>query len=136
MRSVLGEFNNMKKILIIEDDVVLVRMYTKKFEHDGFQVVAAYSGGEGLVAAPREKPDCILLDIMMPGVDGFAVIRKLKQDETTHNIPIVILTNLGTSEIFIEEAKRLGVKDYLVKYKTGSKDVVQVVEQALSQKSQ
>jgi len=126
----------MKKILIIEDDVVLVRMYTKKFEHDGFQVVAAYSGGEGLVAAPREKPDCILLDIMMPGVDGFAVIRKLKQDETTHNIPIVILTNLGTSEIFIEEAKRLGVKDYLVKYKTGSKDVVQVVEQALSQKSQ
>ena len=125
----------MAKILIIEDDMVLVRMYTKKFEHDGYQVVAAYSGGEGLVAAPREKPDCILLDIMMPGVDGFSVIKTLKQDPLTRNIPIVILTNLGTSGIFIEEAKRLGVKDYLVKYKTGSKEVVQIVEKTISKSS-
>lgn len=122
------------KILIIEDDVVLVRMYARKFEYDDYQVVAAYSGGEGVAAASREKPDCILLDIMMPAMDGFAVIRNLKQDETTRNIPIVILTNLGTSEIFIEEAKRLGVKDYLVKYKTGSKDVVSVVEKAIEKK--
>lgn len=119
------------KILIIEDDVVLVRMYQKKFEYDGYEVTAAYSGGEGLVAAPREKPDCILLDIMMPGVDGFSVIKTLKQLPETCNIPIIILTNLGTSEIFIEEARRLGVKDYLVKYKTGSKDVVAVVEKAI-----
>ena len=125
----------MAKILIIEDDMVLVRMYTKKFEHDGYQVVAAYSGGEGQVAAPREKPDCILLDIMMPGVDGFSVIRTLKQDPLTRNIPIVILTNLGTSGIFIEEAKRLGVKDYLVKYKTGSKEIVQIVEKTISKSS-
>ena len=125
----------MAKILIIEDDMILVRMYTKKFEHDGYQVVAAYSGGEGLVAAPREKPDCILLDIMMPGVDGFSVIRTLKQDPLTRNIPIVILTNLGTSGVFIEEAKRLGVKDYLIKYKTGSKEVVQIVEKAISKSS-
>ena len=120
------------KILIIEDDVVLARMYSKKFEYDGYEVVAAYSGGEGLTAAPREKPDCILLDIMMPGVDGFLVIKTLKQAPETRDIPIIILTNLGTSEIFIEEAKRLGIKDYLVKYKTGSKDVVSVVEKAIN----
>ncbi len=121
------------KILIVEDDVVLVRMYSKKFEHDDYQVVAAYSGGEGLALASREKPDCILLDIMMPAMDGFEVIRNLREDETTRNIPIVILTNLGTSEVFIEEAKRLGVSDYLVKYKTGSKEVVTVVEKAIKE---
>lgn len=119
------------KILIIEDDVVLTRMYTKKFEHDGFEVIATYSGGEGLAAAPREKPNCILLDIMMPAIDGFAVVRALKKDSATRDIPIIILTNLGTSEIFIDEAKRLGVKDYLIKYKTSSKEVVERVEKAI-----
>ena len=121
----------MAKILIIEDDIVLSRMYQKKFEHEGFQVAAAYSGGEGLQKAPMEKPDVILLDIMMPAVDGFAVIRSLKKDETTKDTPIIILTNLGTSQIFIDEAKRLGVKEYLIKYKTSSKEVVEAVKRAL-----
>ena len=120
------------KILIIEDDIVLSRMYQKKFAHEGFQIVAAYSGGEGLAAAAREKPEAILLDIMMPAVDGFAVIRALKKDETTRDIPIIILTNLGTSEIFIEEAKRLGVKDYLIKYKTSAKEVIETVKKNLN----
>ena len=121
----------MSKILIIEDDVVLSRMYQKKFEHEGFQAAAAYSGGEGLQKAPIEKPDVILLDIMMPAVDGFAVIRRLKKEPATREIPIIILTNLGTSEIFIEEAKRLGVKDYLIKYKTSAKDVVAAVKKVV-----
>ena len=68
----------MAKILIIEDDLVLSRMYQKKFEHEGFEVAAAYSGGEGLQKAPMEKPEAILLDIMMTAVVGFAVIRTLK----------------------------------------------------------
>jgi len=122
----------MSKILIIEDDIVLVRMLTKKFEHEGFEVAAAYSGGEGLAAAPRERPDCILLDIMMPAMDGFSVIRTLQKDEVTKDIPIVILTNLGTSTIFIDEAKRMGVKDYLIKYKTSAKDVVETVRRNLT----
>ncbi len=121
----------MAKILIIEDDIVLSRMYQKKFEHEGFEVAAAYSGGEGLQKAPIEKPDVILLDIMMPAVDGFAVIRNLKQDEATRSIPIIILTNLGTSQIFIEEAKRLGVREYLIKYKTSAKEVIEAVRRAL-----
>lgn len=120
------------KILIIEDDVVLTRMYTKKFEHDGYEVVPTYSGGEGLAAAPREKPNCILLDIMMPAIDGFAVVKALKKDSVTRDIPIIILTNLGTSEIFIDEAKRLGVQDFLIKYKTSSKEVVDKIEKTIS----
>ncbi len=122
------------KILIIEDDIVLSRMYQKKFEHEGFEVAAAYSGGEGLQKAPQELPEVILLDIMMPAVDGFAVIKTLKKDEKTKNIPIIILTNLGTSQIFIEEAKRLGVQEYLIKYKTSSKEVIEAVKRALEKK--
>lgn len=121
----------MAKILIIEDDIVLSRMYQKKFEHEGFEVAAAYSGGEGLQKAPLEKPEVILLDIMMPAVDGFAVIRTLKKDGATRSIPIIILTNLGTSQIFIDEAKRLGVKEYLIKYKTSAKEVIEAVKRAL-----
>lgn len=121
----------MSKVLIVEDDEVLVKMYRKKFESEGFAVAAAYSGGEGLMAATKEKPDVILLDIMMPAVDGFEVIRRLKSEPATAAIPIVILTNLGTSEIFINEAKRLGVNDYLVKYKTSAQEVVETVKKAL-----
>lgn len=122
------------KILIIEDDIVLSRMYQKKFAHEGFEVAAAYSGGEGLQKAPMEKPEVILLDIMMPAVDGFAVIRTLKKDEKTRDIPIIILTNLGTSPIFIDEAKRLGVQEYLIKYKTSAAEVVAAVKRALEKK--
>ena len=122
----------MSKILIIEDDETLVKMYKRKLEHDGFQVAAAYSGGEGMLAAPREKPDLILLDIMMPAVDGFEVIKNLKAVQETKNIPIIILTNLGTSEIFINEAKSLGVKNYLVKYKTSADEVVETIRKELN----
>ncbi len=120
------------KILIIEDDVVLSKMYQKKFEIEGYEVAAVYSGGEGLVAASKEKPDAILLDIMMPAMDGFAVIRKLHEEKETANIPIIVLTNLGTSPVFVEEAKRLGVKDYLVKYKTSASKVIETVKKALA----
>lgn len=122
------------KILIVEDDVVLSKMYQKKFELEGYEVAAVYSGGEGLVAAQREKPDVILLDIMMPAMDGFSVIKSLQEDETTKKIPIIILTNLGTSQIFIEEAKRLGVKEYLIKYKTSTTQVIDAVKRALEKK--
>lgn len=124
----------MAKILIVEDDEVLVKMYTRKLEHDGYEVAVAYSGGEGIIAATREKPDLILLDIMMPTVDGFEVIKNLKAVPETKDIPIIIFTNLGTSEIFINEAKRLGVKDYLIKYKTSASEVVNRIKKELGQK--
>ena len=124
----------MPKILIVEDDEVLVRMYKRKLEHDGFQVAMAYSGGEGIIAATRENPDLILLDIMMPAVDGFEVIKNLKAVKGTRDIPIVILTNLGTSEIFINEAKRLGVRNYPIKYKTSANEVMQAIRKELGQK--
>lgn len=121
----------MSKILIVEDDETLSKMYQKKIVHEGFEVVAAYSGNEGLEKAIIEKPDLILLDIMMPGMDGFAVVKQLKTKSEMKNIPIIILTNLGTSEIFIDEAKMLGVNTYLVKYKTSANEVIEKIREEL-----
>lgn len=121
----------MAKILIIEDDEILVKMYKRKLEHEGFEVATAFSGGEGMIAAPQEKPDLILLDIMMPAVDGFEVIKNLRAVKETKDIPVIILTNLGTSDIFLNEAKRLGVKQYLIKYKTSTNEVIEKIKQEL-----
>ena len=119
------------KILIVEDDTVLVRMYTTKFQHDGYEVVQAFGGNEGIQKAQDAKPDLILLDIMMPKMDGFEVIKTLKTIEQTKNIPVIILTNLGTSKVLVDEARRLGVETYLVKYKTSAQEVIDTVEKAL-----
>ena len=121
----------MAKILIVEDDEVLSRMYQKKITLEGYQVVAAYSGEEGLEKVVQENPDLILLDIMMPGIDGFEVIKRMRADSTLKDIPIIILTNLGTSDVFIDEARMLGVKNYLVKYKTSTNDVIEKIKEEL-----
>jgi len=120
-----------KKILIIEDDVAIADLYKKELEKAGYKVVIANSGGEGLTLASEEKPAVILLDIMMPAIDGFTVIRNLKEKKETAETPIIILTNLGTSKIFIEEARRLGVENYLLKYKASLKDVINTIEKVL-----
>jgi len=120
-----------KKILIIEDDVAISNLYKKELEKAGYKVVIANSGGEGLTLASEEKPALILLDIMMPAIDGFTVIRNLKEKKETAKTPIIILTNLGTSKIFIEEARRLGVENYLLKYKTSLKDVIEAIAKVL-----
>jgi len=119
-------------ILIIEDDLVLTRMYQKKFEFDGFQVFLGFGGQEGLKLAQEKQPNIILLDIMMPEMDGFEVLKRLKKDSTTSAIPVIILTNLGTSQVLIDEALRLGAKDYLIKSKTSSAEVVKKVEVNIS----
>lgn len=125
----------MPKILIIEDDETLGKMYQRKLIHEHFEVAIAYSGEEGIIAAQKIKPDLILLDITMPGIDGFEVIKRIKKLPFVQNIPIIILTNLGTSEIFIDEAKILGVNNYLIKYKTSSNTVVEKIKEELEIKT-
>jgi CheY-like chemotaxis protein len=115
-------------ILIIEDDLVLTRMYQKKFEFDGYEVFLGFGGQEGLKLAQEKKPNIILLDIMMPEMDGFEVLKQLKKDPNMKTIPVIILTNLGTSQVLTDEALRLGAVDFLIKSKTSSEDVVKKVE--------
>ena len=101
-------------ILLAEDDELISQMYTTKLTHDGFKVVVAKDGEESIDQAEKGGIDLILLDIIMPKVDGFVVLEKLKKDEKTKNIPVVMLTNLGQDED-IEKGKALGAYDYLIK---------------------
>ena len=121
----------MAKILMVEDDVTLSKMYQKKLLSAGYEVEPTYNGNDAVVKAKEINPDLILLDIMLPGIDGFEVVKQLKKEKITQNIPIIILTNLGTSEIFIDEAKMLGVQQYLVKYKTSGTELVEKIKEEL-----
>ena len=103
-----------KKILIIEDDVFLNELMAKKLIEEGFDVLKAANGEEGLEQARQEKPDLILLDLILPGMDGFEILEKLKEDTETSSIPVIILSNLGQRED-IERGFDLGADDYLIK---------------------
>jgi len=102
------------KILLVEDDQLLVNMYKTKFEAEGCEVITASDGASGLNAATTHKPDAIVLDIMMPKLSGMDFLRELNQDEWIKNIPVLVLTNLSQQEE-AKKALELGAKDYLLK---------------------
>jgi len=87
-----------KKILLVEDDPFLSEIYVVKFQEAGFEISLATDGSNGLEKIKHEQPDLVLLDIVMPNVDGLELLRTIKDDEATSNIPIVILSNLGEQE--------------------------------------
>lgn len=122
----------MAKILIVDDDPLLVKMYQTKFESDGYQVFTAGDGEEGLAKAKSEKPDIILLDVMMPKKNGLEVLKLLKADVVTHQTPVVMLTNVSASEADSTNAFELGAVTYLVKASYTPKEVVQKVKEILS----
>ncbi len=103
-----------EKILIIDDEQDLVRLVKEILEMENFQVSTAYDGEEGLRKAISEIPDLILLDIKMPGVNGFQVLERLKIDKTTSHIPVVMLTTSGLRQDR-DKAFDLGAVDYVVK---------------------
>lgn len=103
-----------RKILIVEDDQTISIMYKAKFETEGFSVLSASTGVDGLNIAKKEKPSIIMLDIVLPQMDGFSVLKKLKAGKETKKIPVIMLTNLGTEED-VKKGKELGADDYLVK---------------------
>jgi DNA-binding response OmpR family regulator len=120
-----------KKILIIEDDVDMQESLQDFLQGEGFVVLNAVDGEVGLKKAEQEKPDLILLDIILPLKDGFEVLRELKASENTQKIPVVVLTNLGNLSD-IEKALDLGATTYLVKGDYSLKEIVVKVENVLS----
>jgi len=88
-----------KKILVIDDEPELVRAITVRFEASGYKAIPAFDGQEGIAKAKKLKPDLILLDIIMPGMDGYEVCRRLKADPDTKNIPVLILTASGQRDL-------------------------------------
>ncbi len=103
-----------QKILIIEDDRFLRQLISKKIGQEGYDVVEAVDGEEGIKKVETEKPDLILLDLILPGVDGFEVLSRVKKNLNTKHIPVIILSNLGQKED-VDRGLNLGAEDFLIK---------------------
>ena len=101
----------------MEDDEVLLRALHLLFQKNGYVIATATDGDTGLKMAQRMKPDAIILDLLLPKMHGFEVLKTLKADPATKDIPIIVLSNLGDRED-IEKAKTLGADDYFVKATT------------------
>jgi DNA-binding response OmpR family regulator len=121
----------MAKILIVDDDRLMLKMYQGKFEDDGFEVAVATDGQTGFDKALEFKPNLILLDIMMPNVDGFEMLKKLKGNAATKKTPVILLTNVGGSNEDVERGLSLGAVAYMVKAHYDVKDVVKKVKEIL-----
>lgn len=117
-------------VLLVEDDVFLANIYQKKFEMDGYKIVIAANGETGLAEVKKKKPNVILLDILLPKLDGFAVLERLKADPETKDIPVILLTNLGQKDD-VEKGLEAGAVDYLIKAHFKPSEVVQKVREVL-----
>lgn len=115
------------KVLLIEDDKYLCRAYKDGLERAGLEIILAYDGVEGLEKIKSEKPDLILLDLILPDKSGFEVLREVSLDKNLKKIPIVVLSNLGQKSD-IQTCRELGAKDYLVKADFTMKDVIKKVK--------
>ncbi len=115
------------RVLFVEDDPTVAQMYRLKLELDGYQVIMAKDGEEGLRMANEIKPDIIFLDIRLPKVDGFAVLEGLRSQEDTRHVPVVILSNYGEQEL-VERGLKLGALEYLIKSQTTPANLSRGVE--------
>ncbi len=125
--------DTMIHVLLVEDDTFLANIYKTKLEMEKFKVTTAENGEEGLEAAQKKKPDIILLDILMPKMDGFAVLEELKKDTETQKIPVILLTNLGQKDD-VERGLEMGAVDYLIKAHTKPSETVAKIKSVLKKK--
>ena len=101
-------------VALIEDDPLIAEMYTTKFTKEGYDIKHAADGAAGLELVKKEKPDIILLDIIMPKMDGFQVLTELRKEATFKDTPVIMLTNLGQEED-VQKGRALGATDYFIK---------------------
>lgn len=104
----------MKRILVVEDDKFLRELIVRKLIREGYEVSEAVDGEDGVKKIKEIKPDLVLLDLILPGIDGFEVLSKTKEDPELVPIPIIILSNLGQKNE-VERGLKLGAADYLIK---------------------
>lgn len=105
-------------------------MYAQKFKLQGFEILQAYNGVEGVKLAETEKPDIILLDVIMPKMDGFVALKKIRKNPVTEKIPVILLTNLGQEED-VRKGRELGATDYFIKANHTPQDVVDKIKSIL-----
>ena len=122
----------MKKILFIEDESALQKTFGEILRIEGYEMVSALDGETGLKLAQTEKPDLIILDLVLPKLHGFEVLQKVKADEKIKGIPVIVLTNLETMAD-VEKAIELGAMTYLVKANYSLEEVINKVKKALEE---
>lgn len=119
------------KVLIVEDEMVLLELLRGKLEFEGYHTITAKDGEEGLQKIKAEKPDLVLMDIVMPKMTGFDVLKVLREDPILKKIPVIIISNSGQpSEL--ETAVQLGAKDYLIKAEFNPQEVINKMRKYLS----
>lgn len=121
------------KILIVEDDRYISKMYQLKLSLEGYDVQVAENGEEGVDKVKEFMPDIMLLDILMPKLDGFEVLKIVKADDTTKNIPVLVMSNLG-QEDHVEKGMKLGAIGYVVKSQYTPSKVVEKIKSVLAGK--
>lgn len=119
-----------KAVLLIEDEPTLQKTISEILIQEGYKMLNALDGEIGLQMALREKPDLILLDLILPKIDGFEVLENIRKNEATKDTPVIVLTNLENAAA-VERALALGAQSYLVKANYELEDVVQKVKQAI-----
>jgi len=118
---------NMKKVLVVEDDQFLANAYKLKLTKSGFEVTIAFDGVEALQSMRESVPDVVLLDLIMPNIDGFACLDEMQKHEKLRNIPVIVASNLGQKED-IDRAKALGAVDFIIKSNVSIEEIVQKVK--------
>jgi DNA-binding response OmpR family regulator len=129
-KSIEVETKNMKKILLIEDEKMLADMYKERFEREGFEVICSLDAERGFELAKKEKPDLIILDILLPEKNGISFLEeKIKAPEIAQ-IPVIALSNYDHPETR-KRALELGVKEYIIKTDYTPKEIVEKIKKYL-----
>jgi DNA-binding response OmpR family regulator len=119
------------KILFIEDESSLQKTFGEILKQEGYEMVSALDGETGLRLVKEKKPDLILLDLILPKINGFDVLKKIKEDSETKKIPVIVLTNLeGVADL--DKAIELGATTYLVKAQYNLEEVVEKIKKVLN----
>ena len=114
-------------LLIVEDEMMLAQMYSSKLKKEGFEVHVAHNGREGIAKMRSEHPNLVLMDVLMPDIDGLQALRQVKADSQTKDIPVLILTNMSDDN-YAKQAIKDGANDYIVKAETTPEQVVQTIK--------
>lgn len=120
------------KILLVDDDITLHEMYAERLRAEGYTIVSAYDGEEALKKIDKDKPDLVLLDIMMPRMNGIDVLKKMREDKKTADLPVILLTALVQE---IDKVKKImkSYDQYLIKSETMPAKVISAIEKTLKQ---
>ena len=121
----------MKKILLVEDEPILSNLLRQRLEKENFKVIVAHDGNEAIAVLKKEKPNLVLLDIILPKISGFEVMEMMKKDPELQSAPVVVISNLG-QEGDVERSQSLGAAGYFIKAQLSIEDLVSKIKGFLS----